>query len=122
MRQAKGARGLVLGGWAINGIVQLQSGLPVTVQQTGDSQNTGPSSNQRPNVAAGQAVPRADPNRTLNRWFNTAAFVRSKCDGCAGDGIYLELVPYYRCPGAAGGWGICAAEHNMTILFDMGKS
>lgn len=24
--------------------------------------------------------------RTIDRWFNTAAFVRSKCDGCAGEG------------------------------------
>jgi hypothetical protein len=28
-------------------------------------------------------------SRSLNQWFNTAAFIRSKCDGCAGEGIYL---------------------------------
>jgi hypothetical protein len=28
-------------------------------------------------------------NRTIDRWFDTSAFVRSKCDGCAGEGIYL---------------------------------
>src|SRR5205807_1981382 len=40
MRNAKGVTGAILGGWAVNGIVQLQSGLPVTIGQTGDSQNT----------------------------------------------------------------------------------
>jgi hypothetical protein len=27
--------------------------------------------------------------RTANNWFNTNAFVRSKCDGCPGDGVFL---------------------------------
>lgn len=89
MRTAKGPVGWVLGGWSVNGIVQLSSGLPVTVQQTGDSQNTGPSSFQRPNIVAGQSVERVFANRTIDQWFNTAAFVRSKCNGCAGDGIYM---------------------------------
>ncbi len=88
MRQAKGVTGFFLGGWAVNGIIQMQSGLPVTVAQTGDSHNTGSSSSPRPNVVAGQAVPRVDPSRTIDRWFNTAAFIRSKCDGCAGEGTY----------------------------------
>ncbi|MFN7921716.1 MAG: TonB-dependent receptor [Bryobacteraceae bacterium] len=88
LRQAKGAKGFVLGGWAVNGIVQLSSGLPVSIAQTGDSHNTGPQSNPRPNVVAGQTVDRAMPGRTIDRWFNTAAFVRSKCDGCAGEGTF----------------------------------
>jgi hypothetical protein len=28
-------------------------------------------------------------DRTIDRWFNTSAFVRSKCDGCAGEGIFV---------------------------------
>jgi hypothetical protein len=88
MRRAPGAKGLVLGGWAINGIVQLSSGLPVTVSQTGDSHNTGPQSSPRPNVVAGQAVARAWEGRSPDRWFNTAAFVRSKCAACAGEGTF----------------------------------
>ena len=56
MRRASGFKGWVLGGWAINGIVQLTSGLPVTVSQNGDAQNTGPSSFQRPHVAAEDRV------------------------------------------------------------------
>ena len=89
LRNAKGPAGWVLGGWAVNGIVQLTSGLPVTVAQNGDAQNTGPSSFQRPHVATGKSVGRVWENRTIDRWFDTSAFVRSKCDGCAGEGIYL---------------------------------
>jgi len=89
MRNATGPKGWFLGGWAINGIIQLTSGLPVTVSQNGDSQNTGPSSFQRPHVVAGETVDRVWEERSIDRWFNTAAFVRSKCDGCAGEGIYL---------------------------------
>jgi hypothetical protein len=89
LRTAKGPKGWFLGGWAINGIVQLTSGLPVTVQQNGDSQNTGPSSFQRPHVVAGQSVDRVWSDRGLDRWFDTGAFIRSKCDGCAGEGTYM---------------------------------
>ena len=89
MRDAKGLSGAILGGWAINGIIQLQSGLPVTVSQTGDAHNTGAQSVPRPHIVAGQKVTRVMDGRTIDRWFNTAAFVRSKCDGCAGEGIYL---------------------------------
>ncbi|MEO7651119.1 MAG: TonB-dependent receptor [Bryobacteraceae bacterium] len=89
LRKASGPKGWFLGGWAVNGIVQLTSGLPVTIQQTGDSQNTGASSYQRPHIVTGQAVENVWSERTIDRWFNTAAFVRSKCDGCAGEGIYL---------------------------------
>ena len=94
MRNAKGLTGAVLGGWAINGIIELQSGLPVTVMQTGDSQNTGSSSSPRPNVVTGQRVDRAMPGRTLAHWFNTAAFVRSICNGCPGPGLYVPPLGY----------------------------
>ncbi|MBI3694919.1 MAG: TonB-dependent receptor [Acidobacteria bacterium] len=89
MRNATGLKGAALGGWAVNGIIQLQSGLPVTVSQSGDSQNTGAQSVPRPHIVAGQKVERVMPGRTIDHWFNTSAFVRSKCDGCPGDGIYL---------------------------------
>ncbi len=94
MRKAKGPAGWVLGGWSINGIIQLTSGLPVTVSQNGDSQNTGPSSFQRPHVVAGSPVNRVWENRSIDRWFNTSAFVRSKCDGCAGEGLFMGPLGY----------------------------
>ena len=93
-RRAKGFTGAVLGGWAINGIIQLTSGLPVNVTQTGDSHNTGAESQPRPHITAGQKVERVMEGRSIDRWFNTSAFVRSKCDGCPGDGLYLGPVGY----------------------------
>jgi len=88
LRRAKGPKGWFLGGWALNGIIQLSSGLPVTVNQTGDTHNTGPQSSPRPNVVAGQSVARTFEGRSPDRWFNTAAFVRSKCELCTGDGTF----------------------------------
>lgn len=89
LRKASGIKGWLLGGWAINGIVQLTSGLPVTVQQNGDSLNTGPSSFHRPHVVSEKSVGRVWEDRSIDRWFDTTAFVRAKCDGCSGEGIYV---------------------------------
>jgi len=89
LRGAKGAKGLILGGWSLNSIVTFQSGLPVTVAQTGDSQNTGPASAQRPHVVAGAKVPRVWSQRSITRWFDTSAFVRSKFEGSTADGLFL---------------------------------
>ena len=88
LRTDKGFKGFLLGGWSVNGIIQLTSGLPVSVEQSGDSHNTGPQSAPRPHIISGQAVERVMEDRTIDRWFNTGAFVRSKCD-CPGEGIYL---------------------------------
>ena len=74
--------------------VQLTSGLLVTVSQNRDSQNTGPSSFQPPHVVAGKSVQSAWEERNLNQWFDTTAFVRSKCDGCAGEGIFMGPLGY----------------------------
>jgi hypothetical protein len=88
-RNSRGPANWVLGGWAVNGIVQLTSGLPVTVSQTGDSQGTGPQSSPRPHIAPGSQVPRVMEGRSIDRWFDTSAFIRSKCDGCAGEGLFI---------------------------------
>lgn len=93
-RSAKGPKNWILGGWAINGIVQLQSGLPVTVTQSADGQNTGSSSNERPNIIPGQTVARVMDGRSLSQWFNTAAFVQSKCNGCTGTGTFVGPLGY----------------------------
>ena len=33
-------------------------------------------------------------DRTLGRWFNTDAFVRSKCNGCTGEGLFIGPAGY----------------------------
>ena len=117
MRTAKGFKGLLLGGWSLNSIVVLQSGLPVTINQNGDSQNTGAQSNPRPNVVAGAVVPRVWAQRSVAKWFETSAYVRSKYQGSTGDGLYL--------PGALGygnvGVGTIDAPANKTVDFALFK-
>lgn len=60
----------LVGGWQMQGITTYQTGLPFTVSATGNASNT--QSGDRPNVVG-------DPNtgiRSLDRWFDTAAFQR----------------------------------------------
>jgi hypothetical protein len=89
LRNARGWAGAFLGGWSLNSIVALQSGLPVTPAQNGDTHNTGASSVPRPHVAPGATVPRVWQQRSVTRWFDTAAFVRSKYEGAPGESLYV---------------------------------
>jgi hypothetical protein len=89
MREQRGFAGRILGGWSITGTAVLQSGLPVTIAQTGDSHNTGARSAPRPHVVPGGRVDRVMDGRSIARWFDTSAFVRSLCNGCPGQGVYL---------------------------------
>ncbi len=73
---AKGHR--YAGGWQTFGILTFQTGRPFTValQQDLDNSNTGRSNlgfgaNDRPNLIANPKL----SNPTVERWFNTAAFV-----------------------------------------------
>jgi hypothetical protein len=117
MRNSTGFKRLLLGGWSLNGIVTLASGLPVTVTESGDSQNTGNvGSAERPNIVTGQSVDRAMDGRSIQRWFNTAAFVRSKCDGCPGDGIFIGPKGY-----GNAGVGLFDAPAQKTWDFGLSK-
>jgi hypothetical protein len=61
----------ILGGWQFTNILSLSSGFPRDPETGNDRANTG--STNRPNVVSGQ-----DPNdgpKTIDQWFNTAAFV-----------------------------------------------
>jgi hypothetical protein len=57
----------VLGGWQVNGIMTIQSGLPIPLQFSGS--NVGA---DRPNVVPG--VSDKASQQSLSQWFNTAAF------------------------------------------------
>jgi len=94
LKASKGLKRAVLGGWSLNGILQLTSGFPISVTQSGDSMNTGSASSPRPNVVSGASVGRVWDGRSLNQWFNTAAFVRAKCNGCAGAGTFVGPLGY----------------------------
>jgi len=62
----------MFGGWAVEGIVQYQTGTVSNVRTGIDRANVG-KTNERPNVVAN---PNLDSGqRTVDRWFNTSAFV-----------------------------------------------
>ncbi|GAA3753194.1 TonB-dependent receptor [Terriglobus aquaticus] len=62
----------VLGGWQVNGIWTMQSGMPVTVTQATNNNSSLGVSLQRPNLVG---RPNLDPSqRTPAAFFNTAAF------------------------------------------------
>lgn len=65
----EGVLSYILGGWQLSGIVTLQSGRPFTAVLSGNVSNT-LNNNDRPNLIG-------DPNtgpRTVDQWFNIAAF------------------------------------------------
>ena len=60
----------LIGGWQLNGIAVIQTGLPYTVTTTGSPTNTGAGS--RANIVPGAAD--YPTNQSINEWFNPAAF------------------------------------------------
>jgi hypothetical protein len=62
-----------LGGWSIGGITTLTAGQPQGLTVQGDPANTGDPN--RPNVVGDWRLSRSE--RTLQRFFNTSAFVRN---------------------------------------------
>ncbi|HEX3571973.1 MAG TPA: TonB-dependent receptor [Acidobacteriaceae bacterium] len=69
---SSGIGDLVLGGWALNTIFQMQSGMPVTVTQATNNNAFAGFVLQRPNITASPAL--APALRTPAHYFNTAAF------------------------------------------------
>jgi hypothetical protein len=62
----------VLGGWTVNGIFTMQSGMPVTVTQATNSNSFAGVPLQRPNIVADPNLPKG--TRSVAKFFNTAAF------------------------------------------------
>jgi hypothetical protein len=69
---------LLIGQWAVGGILTLNSGRLVNIGVQGDPPNVGTASAARPNVVGGQQANLPSDERTLARWFNTGAFVRQE--------------------------------------------
>ena len=67
-----GVSNLLLGGWAVNAIASVQSGMPVTVTQATNNNAFAGFALQRPNLIAKPGL--SPSSRTPKRFFNTAAF------------------------------------------------
>ncbi|HEV2246892.1 MAG TPA: TonB-dependent receptor [Terriglobia bacterium] len=69
-----GITGKLLGGWQLSGIASATSGRPIDilVDRSSTDLPDGVTRNQRPNLVPG--VPIYPANRTINNWFNPAAF------------------------------------------------
>jgi len=80
-RDSPAALRALFSGWSLNGIMNLQTGFPFTVLQSGDSQGAdngrGPDNDgqARPDVVPGVQARLSNPDPA--RWFNTDAFTRS---------------------------------------------
>ncbi len=60
----------LLGGWSLNGILSLQSGMPVTVTQATNNNSFAGFALQRPNIVANPSLPASQ--RSPARYFNAA--------------------------------------------------
>jgi hypothetical protein len=69
-----GLTGALLKGWQVSGIGIFSSGSPVFIGQDGDTLNVD-SGDVRPNLTGDPTLPGSE--RTIQRWFNTAAFSRA---------------------------------------------
>ena len=69
-----GAAGKVLGGWQMSGIASASSGRPINilVDRSSTDMLDGNSRDQRPDLVPGMSLYAA--NKTINNWFNPAAF------------------------------------------------
>jgi hypothetical protein len=63
---------VALGGWTVNTVITLQSGMPVTVTQATNTNSFAGVALMRPNLVADPTLPQEQ--RTKARFFNTAAF------------------------------------------------
>ena len=69
---SRGLLAVAMGGWQLNGVATVQSGMPVTVTQATNNNAFAGFALQRPNLAGNPAL--APAARTPQKFFNTAAF------------------------------------------------
>jgi hypothetical protein len=69
---ASGALGVLVSDWTLTGVLTLQSGIPIAVTQTTNNNAFAGFGTQRPNLIGAPALPAGE--RSVSRWFNTAAF------------------------------------------------
>jgi Carboxypeptidase regulatory-like domain len=67
-----GIANALLGGWSLNAILSLQSGMPVTVTQATNNNSFAGFALQRPNIVANPSL--SSSQRTPAHYFNTTAF------------------------------------------------
>jgi hypothetical protein len=89
-RNWSGPLDVILGGWQISGIHVIQGGLGLTPTLAGSAVlNLGGERQARPNLVGDPVLPKSE--RTVQRWFNTAAFATftpaPQAFGTAGVGI-----------------------------------
>lgn len=72
---AGGIANVLLGGWELGTLFNIQTGFPLTVVTGRDQSNIG-AGFDRPNNVAGQSGTLPSDQRTLNRYFNTDAYVQ----------------------------------------------
>jgi hypothetical protein len=70
--RSSGVGGAVVRDWSLSAILTLQSGVPVAVTQSTNNNAFAGFGTQRPNVTGDPELP--SDERTVGRWFNTAAF------------------------------------------------
>ena len=68
-KNSRGALKQLIGGWATDAIVQLQSGLPMTPQHTGDIGSMGTNQALRPDLVCNPNLPRGA--QTVEKFFKT---------------------------------------------------
>ena len=84
-KHAKGFVKYVLGGWELNSITALQTGLPFYVTST-DFSNTATTFGGRPNRICNGNLPASQ--RTVTKWFDTSCFAQAPLNTYGNGGVF----------------------------------
>jgi hypothetical protein len=87
---ASGWMARALDGWRVSGITEIEDGRPFTVTVPGDPNNDGVYGDRPDRVGSGTLDSR---NRSVDRWFDTSAFVYPSPDGFGTAGRNVLLGP-----------------------------